>query len=55
MILSEICIDCKDAFKKELKGIMDMIFNVDDNKHPRMQWAILTSFAILSREFSPDV
>ena len=36
MILSQICIDCKEDFAKELKGIMEMIFNVDDQKNPRL-------------------
>ncbi|MFO0131114.1 MAG: hypothetical protein ACK52J_00555 [bacterium] len=55
MILSEIFLECKEQFGKELKGIMTMLFSINDQNNVRMIWANLTALGILCEEFAPEI
>ena len=55
MILSEIFLECKEQFGKELKGIMTMLFSINDQNNVRMIWSNLTALGILCEEFAPEI
>jgi hypothetical protein len=46
--------ESKDHFQKELDGMMNMLFAINDQENPKMIYAILTTLAILSEEFAPE-
>jgi hypothetical protein len=55
MILSQICLECKDHFQKEVKGMLDMLFSLKSDEHVKLTYAILTCLAMFCEEFAPEI